>query len=353
VTVSRAEKRRAVMVDLAIGLGYPLLMIALQYIVQGHRFNIFEDIGCFPFTYNTPPAFVLVHCQPVLIGLVSAVYCALSIRLFWKRHAQFNELLSGHRNLNANRYLRLMFLAGIEMLCTIPIGAWSIAANVQAGVFPWLGWEDTHYGFSRVDLIPAIFWRRDPASVSGLECTRWSPVVCAIVFFAFFGFADEARKHYRSAVESVAKKVGYSTFTLTGSKTGTSGTMDSTATGTYTKGGFSSTGKIRPTPPVHIHTDMLGRQRSIDSFTNVSVSFHDAGALLDEKEKGFSPDATIGALSMSEVHGIKPDYNSDCLSSPSSGSSSASSSASSPAHSSVNLPSPTDSSPKESDRSAV
>ncbi|KAF6745597.1 Ste3-like pheromone receptor, partial [Ephemerocybe angulata] len=103
VTVSRAEKRRAVMVDLAIGFGYPCLMVALQYIVQGHRFNIFEDIGCFPFTYNTPPAFVLVHCQPVLIGLVSAVYCALSIRLFKKRSAQFNELLSSHRNLTSNR----------------------------------------------------------------------------------------------------------------------------------------------------------------------------------------------------------------------------------------------------------
>jgi pheromone a factor receptor len=349
VTVSRAEKRRAVMVDLAIGLGYPCLMIALQYIVQGHRFNIFEDVGCFPFTYNTPPAFVLVHCQPVLIGLVSAVYCGLSIRLFKKRNDQFNELLSGHKNLTSNRYIRLMCLAGIEMACTIPIGAWTIAVNVMAGTFPWLGWADTHFGFSRVDLIPAIFWRNDPSSVNGLEFTRWSIVACSLVFFAFFGFADEARKNYRSAVETVAKKVGISTFTLTGTKTGSSATSTLDG-GNTSKGTVSSTGKIRPVPPVHIHTDMLSR-RSLDSFTNISVSFNDAGNLLDEKEKGFSPDASFGALSMNEISGTVPDYNSDSLSSPSSGSSSASSSASSPSRSSISLPA--QDTPKQSDRSAV
>ncbi|KAJ2926475.1 hypothetical protein H1R20_g10616, partial [Candolleomyces eurysporus] len=346
VTVSRAEKRRAVMVDMAIGLGYPCLMIALQYIVQGHRFNIFEDIGCFPFTYNTPIAFVLVHCQPVLIGLISAVYCAMSIRLFRKRTAQFNELLSGHRNLTHNRYFRLMLLAGIEMACTIPLGCWTIAVNVMAGVFPWLGWADTHYGFSRVDKIPAIIWRNDPASNSGLEFTRWSIVVCAMVFFAFFGFADEARKNYRSAVESVAKKVGYSTFTLTGSRTGASSTIDGTSS---TKNMADSMGKIRPVPPVFVHSEMLSRHRSIDSFTNVSVSFQDAGGLLDEKEKGFSPDASFGALSMSDISGTLPDYSSDKVSAPpSSGSSSGSSSPTlsrQPSRSSIAV--------HQSDRSAV
>lgn len=78
VTVSKAEKRRAIMVDLAIGLGIPLLEMCLQYIVQGHRFNIFEDIGCYPMTWNTTPAYPLVFCWPVAIGVVSAIYCCKS-----------------------------------------------------------------------------------------------------------------------------------------------------------------------------------------------------------------------------------------------------------------------------------
>lgn len=83
VTVSKAEKRRAIMVDLAIGLGIPLLEMILQYIVQGHRFNIFEDVGCYPVTWNTTPAYPLVFCWPVAIGLVSAVYCCESHITIW------------------------------------------------------------------------------------------------------------------------------------------------------------------------------------------------------------------------------------------------------------------------------
>lgn len=50
----------------------------LEYIVQGHRYNIFEDVGCLGETYETPVAIVLFHLPPILIGAVSAVYCGAS-----------------------------------------------------------------------------------------------------------------------------------------------------------------------------------------------------------------------------------------------------------------------------------
>jgi hypothetical protein len=45
-----------------------------DYIPQGHRFDILEDIGCFPSTYNTWVAYVLVFAWPLAIGVVSAAY---------------------------------------------------------------------------------------------------------------------------------------------------------------------------------------------------------------------------------------------------------------------------------------
>lgn len=64
-------------------------------------------------------------------------------------------------------------------------------------------------GFSRVDQIPAVLWRADPTANVSIEMSRWLVVVCGLVFFAFFGFADEAQKHYKLAFDSVAKRVGY------------------------------------------------------------------------------------------------------------------------------------------------
>lgn len=83
------------MEDLAIGLGIPAIQMPLrtslqlpfvfnsfsnpstEFIVQGHRYDIWEDIGCFPTTVNTPAAYPLSFVWPNIIGLVSAVYCGM------------------------------------------------------------------------------------------------------------------------------------------------------------------------------------------------------------------------------------------------------------------------------------
>ena len=48
--------------------------LVLDVVVQGHRFNIAEDIGCLPAIFVTPLTFPLLFMWPVLIGLVSFVY---------------------------------------------------------------------------------------------------------------------------------------------------------------------------------------------------------------------------------------------------------------------------------------
>ncbi|KAH6890840.1 pheromone B alpha 1 receptor [Coprinopsis sp. MPI-PUGE-AT-0042] len=342
VTISKAEKRRAIMVDLGIGLGLPILGMILQYIPQGHRFNIWGDIGCFPYTYYTPVAIVLVSLPPIIIGLVSLVYCVLSIRKFKKRHAQFAELLSGHSNLSSNRYLRLMALASTDVLMVVPLGCWALALNIKGGIHPWLGWEDTHQGFSRVDQIPSMIWRLSPSNEFSLEFTRWIIVVCALVFFGFFGFADEALKNYRSAASTVAKKVGYSS-TFSSTSTATASTGDFNSKGGKSTGGNSSVGKMRPVPPVMVHTDMLTRQLSIDSFTDASLNINDVGGFLEDEKKDYSPTASYAQFTLNDVGGTLADYSSDNISpTPSSGSSSASSVLSSPI-----------SPARESDKSAV
>lgn len=49
--------------------------IHIEYIVQGHRYNLFEGVGCYPATYNTWLAYPLSVTWPMIIGVVSAIYC--------------------------------------------------------------------------------------------------------------------------------------------------------------------------------------------------------------------------------------------------------------------------------------
>lgn len=160
-----------------------------------------------------------------------------------------------------------MALAGVEAACCIPLSITTIVLNAtRAPVYPWISWDDTHYGFSRVDQIPAVLWRSDPNANTGLEMTRWLVVVCGLVFFAFFGFADEAQKHYKLAFNSVAKRVGLST----GGSTTKIGSNMMTKSGGFSKSNGASSVAVSSQGglPVYVSQEVLEKRDSFDSFSD-------------------------------------------------------------------------------------
>lgn len=193
--------------------------------MAGHRFDIYEEIGCYPAIYNVWLAYPLVLCWPIAIGLVSAVYCCkslvlillhktnlnlgLTLRAFWKRRPEFQILLAANSSMNIYRYFRLMALAMTEVLCTIPISSFFVYNNAYGNqINTYRGWSDLHYHWSFVGQYPSVLWRSDSRSIAGLEMTRWLAVACAMVFFFFFGFAEEARRHYRVLFTALCKSIG-------------------------------------------------------------------------------------------------------------------------------------------------
>jgi len=135
---------------------------------------------------------------------------ALTLRAFYKRRLEFSQIVASDHSMNASRYLRLMLLASIEMVSTIPISIFSVyIANRGVPLEPWISWENTHYHFSHVGQVPAVLWMNDPSFRTSVELTRWLFPACGILFFSLFGFASEARKHYHAAFLFVAKFFGY------------------------------------------------------------------------------------------------------------------------------------------------
>jgi pheromone a factor receptor len=125
------------------------------------------------------------------------------------------QLMTSSQGLNRGRYIRLMALASIEILGTIPIGTYILVSN-SGGVTPYR-WASVHSHYSEVYQIPSVVWKNNSTWTTGLEMFRWLLVACAFIFFAFFGFADDARQHYRLVYTSLARRLGYPTSTLRGS----------------------------------------------------------------------------------------------------------------------------------------
>ncbi|KAF9007984.1 pheromone A receptor-domain-containing protein [Cyathus striatus] len=259
-----AEKRRAVFVDLTIGIGIPVLEMALHYIVQGHRFDIVEDVGCFPTTYDTPPAYVIVWATPVVIGLVSGTYSVLSILEFQRSRSIFKDIISTNSGLNARRYFKLMALAGSEILFCVPLGITTICLQARKGeIQPWISWEDTHFDFSAVREIPALLWRSDEAGRVSFEMTRWLVVGSALLFFMLFGFAEEAVKHYQLGINAIRKHMGYTMKNRIANVSSSFGNL-----GLFKSRGESSAAGVvhnNPSLPVYVSHEVFEKRDSIDS----------------------------------------------------------------------------------------
>ncbi|KAG8817753.1 a-factor receptor [Serendipita sp. 400] len=240
-------------VDLLIGLGIPALVMILHYIVQGHRYDILEDYGCWPTIYMTPLAIPLVLLWPLLISAVSIPYCVLSYRSFYRHRANFQKYLApgtsspsstsptfspssprspGSPNsprsprspsspipaarqfLTPDRYLRLMALSSMELLLVLPLNLLSFISNLTSSsspLRPYSSWRDVHSNFGRIVYVTRFMMNNSGDKIKvhfvKFEVARWAIPITGWLFFVFFGVSVEAKRDYQrwwNAVRNLA-----------------------------------------------------------------------------------------------------------------------------------------------------
>lgn len=284
VTKTKADKVRGILIDCAIGILIPIIVMVLHYVVQGHRFDIFEEIGCFPYTYNVTLQYVLIQAPTLAIFLVSGVYAVLSILTFRKRQSDFRDVLSASTNasVTVNRYLRLMALASLEVIVGLPLAIAGCVLNATLNpVQPWVSWADTHFGFSRVDLIEAEAWKASTLATTMLESGRWMTVLCGLVFFCFFGLAEEATRNYKVWIERACLLVGVQ-YSFDSSKTKLNSTSSSFGNSPFSK--FKSfTSRSTGDLPIYVNREVINKRDSFDSFSDATIRS------IEEKNKSVSP----------------------------------------------------------------
>ncbi|KAI0061268.1 STE3-like pheromone receptor [Artomyces pyxidatus] len=192
------NKRREVYIDLAVGLGIPILEVLLSCIVQDHRFDLLEDVGCWYAIANTPPAYPLLYTWPIVIGLVSSAFGISALYRFFLHRRELRSLLTNSKH-SDGRYIRLTILVSAHTLIILPLATYNLYNDAKT-MLPWTGWQRIHADVSAVSVYPAAVWKRDFLIRFYYEVSRWSTVLCAYLFFALFGtFSQEALEHYRRA----------------------------------------------------------------------------------------------------------------------------------------------------------
>ncbi|CAE6424206.1 unnamed protein product [Rhizoctonia solani] len=202
-----SDKRRRMWFEIFMCAVLPLIAMALHYVVQGHRFDILEDFGCNPTFYSSIASLFLVQLPPLFLSLGTLIYAAIALRWFVHRRAQFQAVLqSSNSGLTTGRYLRLIALSFTEMLFATATTLFVVIITIQDnGLRPWVSWDFVHSDWHRVDqfakvLAPQYFWDR-------YLITWYLVPVTSVIFFAFFGFGQEATAEYTSYYNFVKTKI--------------------------------------------------------------------------------------------------------------------------------------------------
>jgi len=180
-------------------------------IVQGHRFDILEDVGCYPAIVNTSLTYFLITLWPVFIGIASFVFTAMNlsyIRLHRHSLDSWIECTSSSL-LTSSLYIRLVVLGLIAFGLFSTAAARDLVSQITTGSVTWPGWDAVHADFGRVDQVPRGIWAGSGGySGFGVEFKRWVCVLCALAAFLVLGTTREAGERYKAFGRMILRVVG-------------------------------------------------------------------------------------------------------------------------------------------------
>ncbi|KAJ7451387.1 Rcb2.42 [Mycena latifolia] len=190
--------------DIFLCWGLPVTIMVLHIIVQGHRFDIIQDIGCQPAIYVSWPSIFILDLSSFIPAVLALLYCALALHKLFRRRIAFRLMLEKQeRSLSLSRYIRLMIMVFF-------LGSWntvlisvSTSDEYTDGLQPWTSWSFVHADFGNISQ-----YTLDQLSPESLRCTYvlwWAVPLSSLSFFVFFGIGEEAMKDYRATTDWAAR----------------------------------------------------------------------------------------------------------------------------------------------------
>ena len=114
-----------------------------------------------------------------------------------------------------NYYLRILALASIDILFTLPIGVVSLVLNIsepleQGNGLPFYpGWALLHDNWEPQSVSYAEVQAAGTSTLVELYLIHWTSPVLAFAIFGFFGLTTETRASYRRAIRAVFGRLGW------------------------------------------------------------------------------------------------------------------------------------------------
>ncbi|KAJ7456180.1 GPCR fungal pheromone mating factor, partial [Mycena latifolia] len=127
---------------------FPMLIMALHYIVQGHRFDIVEDFGCFAAIYVSWPAIFILDVPALVPAALALVYSSIAWLRIYRRQRALRLIERSQPPLTPLDCIKLMVLTVVISFWPLLRESIPLGSEIQDGLLPWESWSFVHAGFS-------------------------------------------------------------------------------------------------------------------------------------------------------------------------------------------------------------
>ena len=136
-------------------------------------------------------------------------------RTFHRQRQDVNNFLQSNDSISRTNYFRVLALASIDILLTLPIGIATIALAVSdelsfpSGLPFYFGWTYDHTEWEPVGFSYAEMVAGGQSNVAQVYFSHWTSPILAFVIFGLFGFTSEARASYWRVICTVCGWFGF------------------------------------------------------------------------------------------------------------------------------------------------
>ncbi|KZV69630.1 fungal pheromone STE3G-protein-coupled receptor [Peniophora sp. CONT] len=211
-----SERRREMFIEWTLGLGIPVLVA--DYVNQIARFEVLEGFGCTNASNGSILSLLIEQSWYIVPTSVSvALYYPRVVRMFYKQRRDVDRfrVLDSKNSVSRLNYLRVLALASIDIVLTLPFGIVSVVLTVtsaldQPGAFNFYpGWTAIHSNWAPGYITCAELKGFGTASLALQYFIFWTGPVLSFVIFGLFGMTTEARASYWRVICTIGDWFGW------------------------------------------------------------------------------------------------------------------------------------------------
>lgn len=192
------SRRGQHLVELSLCLGLPLVLMGLHFVVQQGRYDIIENIGCVPSTFNAAPAVAIVWLPRLLLYFIATIYAVLAFFHFLRYRVSFaTHIRTFDPSLTPRTYFSLLSLAIAQGIWGTTVTIVSLIDDVTSIFHPWTEWSHIHLNFSRIATYPSS--SLTSSTVARLLLIRLGSPIAAYLLLLCLAFAEDTFDVYKSA----------------------------------------------------------------------------------------------------------------------------------------------------------